>query len=107
MKMDVDADDGVFSVKKHSSQGQVLVAACDTDILGKTFEDEELQIFVGEGFYGGETVGPDMLLKLMDVANIINLIGEKVVRLAVEQGLVDEDCIMNIGGVPHAQILRM
>jgi len=105
--MDMDDNDAEFSVKKHSSQGRVLVAACDTNILGKTFEDEELQICVGEGFYGGESVGPDMLLKIMEIANIINLIGEKVVNLAVEQGLVDEECIMNIGGVPHAQILRM
>lgn len=105
--MDIDSEDGVFSVKRHSSQGQVLVAACDTDILGKTFEEGDLQINVGEGFYGGDKVGPDALTELMESASIVNLVGDKVVALAIEQGLVDPDCVMNIGGVPHAQILRL
>jgi hypothetical protein len=103
----MDGSDCIFSVKRHSSQGQVLVAACDCDILGKTFEEGDLQITVGEGFYGGEKVGPEMLRRLLEMANIVNLIGKKVVALAIEMGLVDEDCVIVIGGVPHAQILRL
>ena len=93
-----------FSVKSHVSQGEVLVAACDVDILGKTFEEGDLQIQVGEGFYGGERIDTDRMTEMIGLATILNLIGKRVVRLAIELGYVDEDAVMTIDGVPHAQV---
>lgn len=104
--MSDDGGDDRFSVKRHISQGEVLVAACDADILGKTFEEGDLQIMVGEGFYGGENMDRKALIEALGLASCVNLIGERVVKLAVELGLVDDGCVIHIGGVPHAQVFR-
>lgn len=84
-----------------------MVAACDAEILGTTLEEGDLRVVVGEGFYGGEKVEAEVLGRLFELATMINLIGPRVVALAVGLGLVDEGCIMTIDGVPHAMVLRM
>jgi hypothetical protein len=95
-----------FSVKKHISQGHILIAACDHELLGKKLEDGDLCIEINEGFYGGEKVSMDILQRLLEMCTMANLVGKRVVRLAIEMGLVDEDCLLTVKGVPHAQVLK-
>ncbi|MBS3749449.1 MAG: DUF424 domain-containing protein [Candidatus Thermoplasmatota archaeon] len=40
-------------------------------------------------------------------ATIANLVGEEAIKCAVGMGLVSEDCILRIDGIPHAQMVRM
>jgi hypothetical protein len=97
--------DGLFSVKKHISQGHILIAACDLELLGKKLEDGDLCIEIHESFYGGEKVGADILRRLLEMSTMANLVGTRAVELALDMGLVAEDCVIVIKGVPHAQCL--
>jgi len=45
---------GQVSIKTHRAQGQVVVAMCDAELLGRKLKDGKLQITVNEGFYGGD-----------------------------------------------------
>jgi hypothetical protein len=94
-------------IKVYTTQGEILLAACDDDLLGKTFEDEELQLVVSESFYGGEKVSHELFIRQLKSATIVNLVGKEVVRIASEIGMVNEDCVLEISGVPHAQIAKM
>ncbi|HDI10382.1 MAG TPA: DUF424 family protein, partial [Euryarchaeota archaeon] len=38
---------------------------------------------------------------------IANLVGERIVRAAIEAGYVREENVLIIGGVPHAQLVRI
>ena len=40
--------------KIHNSRGRTVVAVCDEDLLGKTFEEGKLFLKVSKEFYGGE-----------------------------------------------------
>ena len=96
----------IFSVKKHISQGHILIAACDLELLGKTLEDGDICIDVREGFYGGERVDAAILSTLLEMSTMANLVGKRTVGLAIKIGLVDKECVIMIKGVPHAQTLR-
>lgn len=96
----------MFSIKIHRQSGEVLLAACDADILGQTFRDGEIRIKVGEGFYGGETVDEEELMDHMASCSAMNLVGNKTVEIAIRENHVDGSCVMVIGGVKHAQVLR-
>jgi len=98
--------EGLFSVKKHISQGHILIAACDLELLGKKLEDGELCLEIHEAFYGGEKVGASILARLLEMSTMANLVGKRAVRLALDMGLVDEDCVIVIKDVPHAQCLK-
>jgi hypothetical protein len=97
----------MICVKVYNHGREVLVAACDEDIVGKTFGSHDLKIHVSEGFYRGESGGEEMLVNRLEMATIANLVGERTVEIAVRHGFVDPGCVLRIGGVPHAQMARM
>lgn len=97
----------MISVKLYRKGPEVLVAACDSDILGKTFRGEGLKIHVSEGFYKGDVGDEEMLVNRLEMATIANLVGKKTLEIAVRRGFVDPSCVLLIGGVPHAQMARM
>ncbi len=94
-------------IKIYTTQGEIILAACDEDLLGKTFEEGELQLIVSESFYGGERVTQELFMSQLRNATIANLVGRKVVNIASELGMINEDCVLEIDGVPHAQIAKM
>ena len=94
-------------VKVYRVQGEVLLAACDKELLGKTFREGELKLEVKERFYKGQLVGEERLRELLEEATIANLTGERCVSKAIELGYVDPDRVLRIQGVPHAQMARL
>ena len=96
----------MFSVKIHRSPSGEVLAVCDEELLGQSFSEGELRLKVGQGFYGGDTVTETVLLEYLCRANSINLVGNESVAVAIREGYVDEKCVISIGGVRHAQVLR-
>jgi len=94
-------------IKVYRVQGEVLLAACDEELLGKTFREGEIKLEVKERFYRGELVEEDMLEGLLEEATIANLTGERCVSKAIELGYVHPERVLRVQGVPHAQMARM
>lgn len=94
-------------VKVHQKGFEVLVAACDSDIVGKTFSGNGLSIHVSESFYKGEKADEELLVSRLGIATVANLVGRRTVEIAVRRGFIDPECVLDIGGVPHAQMARM
>ncbi|NJE09753.1 DUF424 domain-containing protein [Thermococcus sp. MAR1] len=94
-------------VKIYRVQGEVLLAACDEELLGKTFREGELKLEVKERFYKGELVDEDALDAMLEEATIANLTGERCVGKAIELGYIDEARVLRIQGVPHAQMAKL
>ncbi len=84
-----------------------LVSVCDRDVLGETFENGELSITVTEAFYGGENADEEAVATSLSRASVGNLVGERSVSLAIEEGHVEKANVLEIDGTPHAQFLRM
>ncbi len=94
-------------VKIYRVQGEVLLAACDEELLGKTFREGEIKLEVRERFYKGELVEEDKLEFLLKEATVANLTGKRCVSKAIELGYVDPERVLRVQGVPHAQMARM
>jgi hypothetical protein len=97
----------VICIKVHRQGSEVLVAACDEDIVGKTFRGNDLKITVSASFYKGDCGDEDMLVNRLQMATIANLVGRKTMEIAIKHGFVDPENILQIGEVPHAQMARM
>lgn len=85
----------------------LMVVACDSEILGAKLESGDLKIIVSKEFYGGMLVDSREALNYLKSASIINIIGVRIVKLALEAGLIHKDAIITIGGQPHAQFIRV
>lgn len=86
-----------------------IVAVCDKELLGKKFEENNLQLEINEKFYGGKETKKaeaiSVLKKAQEEDACFNFVGEKAIKIGVEAGIIDENCIIRIGGIPHALAL--
>ena len=85
----------------------VLLAMCDAEILGKTLRKGEVVFHVKEEFYGGTKASIEEAMAMIGNSTIVNMIGKYVVQKAIEKGHVHPEAVLEIEGVPHAQIVKL
>ncbi len=94
-------------MKKYETDGHVIVAVCDIDIIGKTFNEGKLILNLNECFYKGDRVGENDVKETLLCASIANVAGKRSIACAVECGCIDPDTVIFIDGIPHGQMVRI
>jgi len=95
-------------MKEHAVGSTKIIGACDRELLGKTIRDETgLEVNVVEKFYGGRLVDEEELLRSINDASSVNLIGNRVVKTVLEKGFGRMDNAKKIGGVMFMMIIRI
>jgi len=84
----------------------VLLAVCDCDLLGRTLKEGKIVFKIKPEFYKGRKAPLDEAVDLIDNSTIVNLVGKNCVEKAIAEGYVHPDAVLNIEGVPHAQIMK-
>ena len=97
--------DGIV-MRVHRVRAEVVVAACDAELLGRDLPvgTQGRTVKVSAHFYGERTVSREELLWALQRATIANLLGARVLKVAQEEGFVDPRGAGTLGGVPHAEI---
>ncbi|MGQ9538530.1 MAG: DUF424 domain-containing protein [Candidatus Bathycorpusculaceae bacterium] len=85
----------------------VLLSICDAEVLGKTLCEGKIVFQVTEEFYKGAEVELEEAIAMIENSTIVNMVGKNVVQKAVEMGYVHPEAILNIEGIPHAQIVKL
>lgn len=88
-------------------QKDVVVAVCDENLLGKKFKEGKLRLHIKEDFYGGQLVSIKEGIDAIKEATIANIVGENIIRKLIEEGLIIEEAVIKIAGIPHVQIIKM
>jgi hypothetical protein len=94
-----------MSVKKIGRN--VMLAMCDVEILGRTLREGKIVFCVKEDFYKGERVSVEEAVSMIENSTIVNMVGRNVVKKAIQKGYVHPQAVLNIEGVPHAQVLKL
>jgi hypothetical protein len=92
-------------VRERETPEGLLVAVCDEECLGETYDDGPVSLTVTEEFYGGDESDEEAVVDALTRASVANLVGERCVSLAVDAGLVDEERVLDLDGALHAQLL--
>lgn len=93
---------------KLRKQGQyVLLATCDVELLGQTLREGKIVFEIREEFYKDQRVSVEEALDLIQQSTIVNMVGPNIIAKAIEKGLIHPDAVLNISGIPHAQIIKM
>lgn len=86
-----------------------VVAVCDSNLLGRKFEQGNFQLDVKESFFKGEEKSKQEVLEIMqDMSKedaTFNIIGKESIKTAIEAGITSEKGIKKIQGVPFAMVL--
>ena len=90
-------------LKLHKKDESIIAAVCDSDLLGKKYEEGNLQLDLTSDFYNGEEKDNMTVGDTIRNADHVNLVGENAVKLGLEEGIIDEEHIKKIAGIPYAQ----
>ena len=94
-------------LRERRTQEGLLVAVCDAEVLGETFENGEVSLTVNEEFYGGEEADEATVVDSLARAQVANIVGSRAVEVAVEAGIIDDNNVLEVGGTRHAQLVRI
>ena len=93
-------------VKIHTGKdGKTLLAVCDSELLGKKFEEGRLQLDLTTSFYRGEKKNKKEVADLMRNADMVNLVGEEAIAVAASEELLSPENVKRIAGIPLFQSL--
>ena len=92
-------------IKIHEAgEGRLIIAMCDKELVGKTLKNGDVEVEIKESFYKGEELEEEKIKELIKQPVILNIFGEKSIKLAMDCDLLKEENILDIEGVPHAQV---
>ncbi len=98
----------MFYAKTFKAGKDTVLAMCDEDLMGTTIKTEELELKITNHFYGESKIDDESkALDMMENCTIGNLIGKRIVALAEEHGFITKENIISIGGVRHAQFVKI
>ena len=94
-------------VKVHKTYRNV-VAVCDSELIGKNFEEGVKVLDVRDNFYRGEEKteeeAEEIIIDMSKEDATFNIVGEKSVNLALRLGIISEEGIGTIQGVKFALV---
>jgi len=86
-----------------------VVAICDSDLIGKKFEEGKFQLDIKESFFKEDEISEEQGVKIIKKMSAedatFNIVGEKSVNTALKAGIISEDGIKRIQGIPFAMVL--
>jgi hypothetical protein len=85
----------------------VLLAVCDCELLGRTLREGKIVFHIKEEFYNGRKASVEEAIGMIDNSTIVNLVGKCCVEKAIAEGYVHPEAVLNIEGIPHAQIVKL
>jgi hypothetical protein len=97
----------VFRFRLYRFENDLLLAASDEELIGRSLSQGEVEIHISEQFYGTKEADQGELRDLLDRCTVANLMGERCVKLAAELGFVDRGNVVEVEDVPHAQVAQM
>lgn len=100
--------DQMFWGKVFATKHDLVIAICDEELIDKKLRIKKLEIKISKKFYGERTINDEATaVRMMERCTIGNLIGKRIVKLAEKNGFITKENIIFIGGIPHAQFVKL
>jgi hypothetical protein len=93
--------------KIHNNQGKMIIALCDSDILGKKFEEKEFILDLSSAFFKGKEATKEQLIPYLTKAYVINAAGKDSVGFLIENNMANKKDIKFVEKIPHVQSVNM
>jgi uncharacterized protein len=85
----------------------MMVDICDIELIGtKLQQDDGLVVHLTKEYYQQEVIEQSHARQLLQKSDIANMVGNRIVKQAIEMKLAKEVSIRKIGGVPFLMIYK-
>ena len=96
-------------VKIHKSYRDV-VAVCDSDLVGKKFEEDKFQLDLKESFFNGDEMSDEdaanVMKRMLREDATFNIVGKKSINAALKAEIISRDSVGEIKNIPFALVLE-
>ena len=97
-----------MQIKIHEGYRKTIALA-DTNLIGKSFSENIMEIKIRENFFKGEEKNKQETIEILkDMVKedaTFNIVGEESVQTALEAGIIDKKGIIKINNIPIALVL--
>ena len=90
--------------EKQGPHGLLLVIT-DSDLVGKKFEEGNLQLDLTKGFYEGSEKSKEEIKGIIHKARDLHFTGKEAIAVGLELNLIDPDKILYVDSIPHAEVV--
>ncbi len=95
-------------LKVHKSY-RLVVAICDKELYGKSFVENNKKIDLSGEFFNGEEMTEEEIkqniIRYLKEDATLNIVGENSVNFAKELGIINDEGVTTIDGIPLALVL--
>jgi uncharacterized protein len=97
--------------KKYASrftkyQGSNMISICDLELVGKTLTDGELVVKLSKEYFQEQIIEERQAPELLKSCSIANLVGTRIVDLAINLRLANQSGVKLISGIPFLMIYK-
>ena len=94
-------------VKVFRHREGVVLAICDPELIGRRFREGKRRLEVNAKFYKGKLVTVDEAIDMIGEADIVNIVGNRVIGELLRRKIIPREAVISIGGVPHIQLIKV
>jgi hypothetical protein len=105
MKGSAHRDLPMYAVRNYQQGIQRLCAACDEDLLGNVYTEEQFRLEASIDFYDGMRVDQEGLEAMLKQCTMANVVGQGAVDAALGLGFIEPENVRTVQGIPHAQMM--
>jgi uncharacterized protein len=95
-----------YAARTTRYQGSMMVDICDLELIGSKLEQDGLVINLTQEYYQQEVIEHSYAKELLLKCDTANLVGNRIVRQALDMKLAKEVSVRKISGVPFLMIYK-
>lgn len=89
-------------LKIHIRNDCETIACCDEELLEQVFKEGNLRIEITKSFFGGQLIDLEDAIGILKEATFFNIVGENIIRMAIDEKLLPREGVKSINGIPMA-----
>jgi hypothetical protein len=103
---DNENDNKRYALRIMKYQDSTMINMCDVELIGMKLEQGDLVIDISKEYFQQEIIEEFQAERLLRLCSIANLVGERIVKLAIDLRFAKEMSIKRISGVPFLMIFK-
>jgi hypothetical protein len=103
---DNENDSKRYALRIMKYQDSTMINMCDVELIGMKLEQGDLVIDISKEYFQQEIIEEFQAERLLRLCSIANLVGERIVKLAIDLRFAKEMSIKRISGVPFLMIFK-
>ena len=96
--------DKIFALRKIKYQETTMINICDIDLLGKKIDKGDFIIDISKDYFLEEEIDEKEAIILLKSSSVLNLVGKKIVELALRLKLAKENSVKEIENIPFLMV---